>query len=133
MTLLIVTTISASILGALYIRLALNVIKYRRKYGVSVGDGGEEELLRAIRAHANLTEYAPIGLILIACLEMNAAPIFVTAPLALMFTIGRILHPLGMGAAGSALQPRVRGMQLTLFGVLALVIANLVLVVLNAF
>jgi len=131
--LLIVTSIAASLLGVLYVTLSLNVIKYRRKYGVSVGDGGEDELLRAIRAQANLTEYAPIGLILIACLEMNSASLLVTAPLALMFTVGRILHPLGMGAAGSALQPRVRGMQLTLFGILALVIANLLLLAFRAF
>ena len=130
---LIVTSIAASLLGVLYVTLSLNVIKYRRKYGVSVGDGGEDELLRAIRAQANLTEYAPIGLILIACLEMNSASLLVTAPLALMFTVGRILHPLGMGAAGSALQPRVRGMQLTLFGILALVIANLLLLAFRAF
>ena len=128
---LITTTIAASILGLLYFKLSLNVIKYRQKHGVSVGDGGEEGLLRAIRAQSNLTEYAPIGLILIACLELNAASWLVTAPLAAIFTLGRILHPFGMATANSPMQPRVRGMQLTLIGILALVIANVITVILH--
>lgn len=130
---LIITSIAASILGALYIRLSLNVIGYRRQYGVSVGDGGEEDLLRAIRAQGNLAEYAPVALILLACLEMNAAPWWLTAALAAAFVVGRVLHPLGMKTANSPMQPRVRGMQLTLYGILALVVANLVIVGLRLF
>lgn len=128
---LIVTGIAASILGLLYVRLSLNVIGFRRKHEVSVGDGGHEDLFRAIRAQANLAEYAPIALILIACLELNQAPIWLVALLAAAFVIGRILHPLGMKNANSPLQPRVRGMQLTLLSLLALGLVNLAVLALQ--
>ncbi|MFV1977190.1 MAG: MAPEG family protein [Candidatus Scalindua sp.] len=124
---IIVTAIAASVLGLLYVKLSLNVIGYRRKHGVSVGDGGNEDLLRVIRAHANLAEYAPIALILIASLEINHTPWWVTTVLATAFVLGRLLHPSGMKEAGSALKPRVRGMQLTLLSMIGLAVANLVI------
>jgi len=130
---LIVTAIAASVLGLLYVRLSLNVIGFRRKHGVSVGDGGHEDLLRAIRSQANLAEYAPIALILLACLELNQAPMWLTSVLAAAFVAGRLLHPLGMSNADHPLQPRLRGMQLTLIGMLAIVIANLGVVAMRIF
>lgn len=130
---LIVTAIAASVLGFLYVRLSLNVIGFRREHGVSVGDGGHEDLLRAIRSQANLAEYAPIALLLVACLELNQAPTWITSVLAASFVVGRLLHPVGMKSSNSPLQPRLRGMQLTLLSLLALGIANLVVVGLLAF
>lgn len=130
---LIVTAIAASVLGLLYVRLSLNVIGFRQKHGVSVGDGGHEDLLRAIRSQANLAEYAPIALLLVACLELNQAPIWITSILAASFVVGRLLHPIGMKSADSPRQPRLRGMQLTLLSLLALGIANLVVVGLLVF
>lgn len=122
---LVTTAIAASVLGLLTIRLSLNVIAFRRKHDVSLGDDGNEDLLRAIRAQANLAEYAPIGLILIACLEFNEGPWWLSSMLAFMFVLGRILHPMGMKDDTSPIKPRVRGMQLTLFALLGLAIANL--------
>lgn len=122
---LIVTAIAASVLGFLYFKLSLNVVGYRRKHKVSVGDGGQEDLLRAIRAQGNLAEYAPIALILMACLELNKAPWWVTAILAASFVLGRILHPMGIKDASAPMTMRVRGMQLTLWGIIALCVANL--------
>lgn len=130
---LTVTAIAASVLGLLYLRLSLNVIGFRRKHGVSVGDGGHEDLLRAIRSQANLAEYAPIALLLVACLELNQAPVWITSVLAASFVVGRLLHPIGMKRTDSRLKPRVRGMQLTLLSLLALGIANFVVVALLIF
>ncbi len=123
---LIITAISAAALAFLSVKLSLNVIAQRRKHGVSVGDGGNEDLLRAIRAQGNLAEYAPIALILLACLEWNQAPVWLTSILALAFIIGRLLHPLGMKGADHPMQPRVRGMQLTILSLIFLGVANLV-------
>lgn len=125
---LIVTAIAASVLGLLYVRLSLNVIGLRRQHGVSVGDGGHEDLLRAIRSQANLAEYAPIALLLVACLELNQTPTWITSILAASFVVGRLLHPIGMKRTDSPRQPRIRGMQLTLLSLLALGVANLVVV-----
>jgi uncharacterized membrane protein YecN with MAPEG domain len=71
---LLITSVIASILTIIFVRLSFGVIKLRRKNQVRIGTGGVEELERAIRAQANFAEYVPIGLILISCLEANAAP-----------------------------------------------------------
>ena len=128
---LVITAIAASILSFLYFKLALKVVTYRKKSQISVGYGDNEKLHRAIRAHANLTEYAPLGLILIACLEMNNAPWLLTAILALGFVSGRILHPMGMKVGDEAINLRANGMKLTLFSLIGLGASNLVVVIWN--
>jgi len=123
---LIITSISACVLGLLFVKLSFDVIGFRRTHGVGLGSGGHEDLDRAIRAHSNFSEYAPIALILIACLELNQAPIWLVASLALIVVVGRIIHPIGMKSASISWSPRVRGMQLTLLGIMALCIINLI-------
>ena len=68
----------------------------------------------------------PIGLILIACLEYNHAPYFLTVPLAILFLAGRILHPMGMKDGNISWSPRVKGMKLTLISLIGLSICNIV-------
>ena len=123
---LIVTGIVASILALLYVKLTFNVIGQRRQHKVGLGDGGHESLNRAIRAHGNLAEFAPIGLILIGCLEYNVAPYFLTAPMAVLFLAGRLLHPMGMKDATISWSPRVKGMQLTLVSIIGLSVCNII-------
>ena len=121
-----ITAVTASILSFLYIKLSLNIVAYRRKYKVSVGDGGHDDLLRAIRTQANLTEYAPVGLMLLMCLEINKAPLWLTVILATVFVVGRLLHPLGMKSKKSPMQPRVIGTVLTFLTLLFAALANIV-------
>ncbi|TNE62273.1 MAG: hypothetical protein EP335_13320, partial [Alphaproteobacteria bacterium] len=64
-----ITLITASFIGLLLIYLSYNVTKHRTRAKVSIGDGGDQDLLHAIRAQANLAEYAPIALILLGLLE----------------------------------------------------------------
>ena len=52
----LVTSIIASILTAILIKLSFAVIELRRKNKVGLGSGGHEELERAIRAQANFAE-----------------------------------------------------------------------------
>lgn len=130
---LIVTTISASILGLLLVKLSLNVIGFRQKHEISIGDGENEDLRRAMRIQANLCEYAPIGLILLACLELNHAPIWLTAILAAAFVTGRLMHPVGMKSPSAPWQYRVRGMKLTILALIALAVCNLILLAFNFF
>lgn len=126
---LIVTSISASVLAFLLVKLSLNVILLRRKYDVSVGDGGRDSLYRAIRAQGNLIEYAPIALILLGCLELNQGSHLITTTLASMFVIGRIMHPLGIKSAESPWQFRTLGMVFTLLSILMLGLLNIAFIV----
>jgi uncharacterized protein len=72
-TIPMITPIYAAILGLLGAALTANVIAARVATGVAAGDGSMARLARAIRAHANFVEQAPIALILIAFAETLAA------------------------------------------------------------
>ena len=68
LTLPITLTIAA---GAALVNIWLMIRcgQARTKGGVSIGDGGDEFLIRRMRAHANFVESAPFVLVLIAALE----------------------------------------------------------------
>ena len=92
-----ITLISASFLGLLLIYLSYNVTKHRASAKVSVGDGGDEGLQNAIRAHGNLIEYAPMALILIGLLEFREVNAMFVLGLAVAFVVGRYMHGLTFG------------------------------------
>jgi len=127
---LIVTAVSASVLGLWLVVLSANVIRLRRQLDVGLGDGGHDELYRATRAQANLVEYAPMGLLLLACLELNQAPGWLSVACAVCFVAGRLLHPIGIRRAESPWQCRVFGMVLTLTALIAMAVALLAVVLL---
>ncbi len=120
-----ITAVTAAILGLIFFRLSMNAIKFRHQYKVGLGSGGHEDLERAIRAQANFAEYVPISLILIACLELNAAPWWlVTAP-GVALIAGRLYHAKGMKELPPNFRHRVLGMKFTLFNLIALAALNL--------
>jgi len=89
--------------------LAYLVILARRKHKVSLGDGGNEHVTRAMRAHANAAEYVPaalIGLVLAALLE-PAFPDWLMNAAGLSLTVGRILHAIGIRQDGVPLSRRI--------------------------
>lgn len=53
-----VTPIFAAVLLLLVTLLAMNVSMLRMRHKVSLGDGGNKALTRAIRAHANALEHS---------------------------------------------------------------------------
>ena len=57
--------VCAGLLGLLGVVLTLQVGRLRGQKHVSLGDGGDPELLAAIRAHGNFMEFTPILLLLI--------------------------------------------------------------------
>jgi hypothetical protein len=118
-----ITSIYASLSALLIVRLSVAVIKLRRKNRVSVGDGGNEELQLAIRAHANAVEYIPITLFLLLTLELNGAPKILIHLLGATLLIGRILHAMGLSAKD--LRRRVLGMQITIYLLIGLAILNI--------
>jgi len=124
--LLIITPLMAAALVVIYVRLTLDVINIRRRDRVSLGDAGNDDLLKAMRAQANLTEWAPIAIILVGVLEINAAPIWLCALPAITFLAGRVLHPQGIVSSKKEnFKKRVLGMQLTIYSVMALAALNI--------
>lgn len=92
-----ITLIAASFLGLLLVYLSYSVSKERIRSKTSYGDGGHAELQRVIRAQANLTEYAPIGILLIGLLENSGLWTEMVMGLAAAFVIGRYMHGLTFG------------------------------------
>lgn len=115
--------IAANILILLW--LAVRVIARRFKGRVSMGDGGSEDLAKAIRTHGNAQEYIPAAMVALLCLALLAAPIWQVHALGGAFTLARLLHPMGM--SGGPLIFRQAGTVLTLssfaFFALALAVA----------
>jgi uncharacterized membrane protein YecN with MAPEG domain len=74
----------------------------RTTESVSIGDGGNEFVIRRMRAHANFVESAPFILILIAALEVTGGTDNMLWGLGIVYIVGRLAHGLGMdgGALG---------------------------------
>ena len=122
---LIVTSIIAAILTIIFVKLSLAVIGLRRKNKVGLGSGGHEDLERAIRAQGNFAEYAPFGIILIACLELNGAPWWLVAIPGIVLIVGRLIHAKGIQVPPPDFSKRVLGMKLTFTTLITLAILNL--------
>ncbi|MBU3550963.1 MAPEG family protein [Polynucleobacter sp. MWH-Berg-3C6] len=122
---LLVTSIIASLLTIIFIKLSFAVIGLRRKNKVGLGSGGHDDLERAIRAQGNFVEYVPFGIILIACLELNGAPWWLVLIPGITLIVGRLIHAVGINEPPPNFSKRVMGMKLTFNTLIALVILNL--------
>lgn len=122
---LIITSIIASILTIIFIKLSFAVIGLRRKNKIGLGNGGHESLERAIRAQGNFAEYVPFGIILIACLELNDAPWWMLVIPGIALIIGRLIHAVGINEPPPDFSKRVLGMKLTFGSLITLVAMNL--------
>jgi len=127
--LLWVTALTTSVLGGLYVRLALAVVKIRRREKISIGSSENDALARAIRIHSNFSEYVPISVILLALLEIHQGPKLLLVVLGLAMILGRVFHSFGLvdDSVGS-LKKRTLGMQLTLWTIIALCVFNVLAV-----
>lgn len=76
--------------------LAFRVVSHRFRGKISTGDGGSDDLATAIRVHGNATEYIPAMLIGLLALAFLQAPSWLIHALGVTFTIGRLMHPIGM-------------------------------------
>jgi uncharacterized membrane protein YecN with MAPEG domain len=86
--------VQAALLMLMGVVLALTVIERRRSVRASIGDGGNKGLAKAIRAHANFSEYAPFAIasyILLALAGVSAIHI-----LGSVFLVGRVAHAAGL-------------------------------------
>ena len=64
-----ITGVYAAILSLIFMFLSVRVISIRRSDKIAIGSGGNADLERAIRSHANFAEYVPLALILMLLVE----------------------------------------------------------------
>lgn len=91
-----VTAVFAAITAVLMLALACRVGTFRLRYRQGLGVNDDPGFQVAVRAHGNLTEYAPIALILMAIGELNGVSAQAVYWVGLSFVAGRLLHVLGM-------------------------------------
>lgn len=115
-----ITGIYAAFAALLVIFLSWRVIRRRRSARIGIGDGGDHELARRIRVHANAVEYLSIGLILLLLVEMNQARPLIVHIFGSALLVGRLMHAFGMSRSSGASPGRVYGMLLTLAVMLAM-------------
>ncbi|MEO1657552.1 MAG: MAPEG family protein [Pseudomonadota bacterium] len=109
-----VTSLAAASLGLLLLPLALMVSMQRVKLGnVVFGHADNDTLLRRIRAHGNLIEYAPLSLILLGLSEAQNASSWLVTTSAVLLVFGRYMHAAGTLIAPSSAPPRAIGMLMT--------------------
>lgn len=118
-----ITALYASLLAALMIWLSFQVIKQRRSNQVAYADGGVESLQIARSAQGNAVDYIPITLILMALVEYNGAPAIWIHVIGLSFLVGRWMH--ADGILNKRFKGRVRGMKVTIFAMVGLIVSNL--------
>jgi len=97
-----VTLTAAAAAAILSIWLMARVGQVRTSEKVSIGDGGNEHVIRRMRAHANFVESAPFVLALLAVIELSGKGAVWLPYVAGAYFIGRILHAFGMEAEGFA-------------------------------
>lgn len=118
MQLSITLTIAAAA-ALLNIWLMLRVGKVRSADNVLIGDGGNENVIRRMRAHSNFIESAPLVLILIGAIEFSIGTNMVLWVVSALYIMGRISHAFGMDG-GSLEKGRVLGTVITLLTLLGL-------------
>lgn len=120
-----VTTAIVGVLALAQVPLTVLVSYMRGKTGIQFLDGGNEALLRRIRAHANFVETVPITLLAMMCAELAGHPGSALWRGGVCLIIGRAIHvwaalkPQGWGL------PRIAAMLLTFYAMAGFAIAAL--------
>jgi uncharacterized protein len=91
-----ITLTAAGAAALINLWLAIRVGQVRTREKVMIGDGGNENVIRRMRAHANFTEFTPFILILIGAIELATGTSTWLWAISSIFLVGRLLHAFGM-------------------------------------
>ena len=121
-----VTSLFSAILFFLYYDLAKNVIQIRRNNKIAIGFAKNKELEQAIAAHSNFNQYVPLGLIMMACMELNKIHFSIIFLVGISFTFGRIIHAKSFLKKTMDLKQRVQGMKFTFWTMIVMAVLNII-------
>lgn len=91
-----VTALYGALIMFLAVGLAIYVSSLRRRLEVPRGDGGHDEIARAVRAHGNLTEHAPLIVLLLLIAELCGGAPTALHLIGATLLVARIAHAFGM-------------------------------------
>ena len=109
----ILSALTAGVLVVMQMALMLTVVRARRRNRQSIGDGGNAELLAAIRRHGNFAENAAIFIAGFALLEVLGGNRTVIATMCAAFVVGRISHVIGLSMENTVNPFRITGIVIT--------------------
>ena len=112
-----ITLVIAAAAALLNIWLGFRIGSIRTREKIFIGDGGNDTLIRRMRAQANNLENTPYVLVLLAAVELAAGYHVWLSVLAVAYIIGRILHAFGMDGVRWA---RMAGTLITMLTLLVL-------------
>lgn len=122
---LTITAIYAGILALIILALGINVTMHRVKLRISLGDGGNPQMLRMIRLHANAIEYVPLALLLMAIYEINGGWHAALHLIGIALVLARLAQSWNMWSTEIAGPGRIAGQTLTWASLGALALLNL--------
>lgn len=108
-----VTLFFAACCALMQCLLTVLVIRRRLKAGVYFLDGGDDPLLRRIRAHGNFAETVPMALLLMALLEFSGLGRVWLIVFGVALLLGRVIHATSL-LTNHAAWSRSLGMALTI-------------------
>jgi uncharacterized protein len=117
----LITSLYAAPLGLMALALTAHVIMLRAKTGVSIMDGGNNQLAERIRRHGNFTEFVPLILLLMALAELDGVGVMWLHITGALLVIGRLLHALGLKYDKPTAFGRVAGASLTMLAALVVI------------
>lgn len=109
-----ITLLYAALCTLLVLFLAARVMARRLSHKIGLGDGGDAELARRVRAHANAVEYLPLALLLLGGMELNGYPDTVIHAFGATLLVSRLLHAWGLSRSAGRSLGRFYGTALTL-------------------
>ena len=117
-----ITGIYAALAALLVLALAVRVMLRRMSARIGIGDGGDHELHKRIRAHANAIEYLPLGLILLLLVELNQTLPALVHAFGIALIVGRVLHAAGLSRSSATSAGRMLGIAATVLTIAAMAV-----------
>ncbi len=108
-----ISALYAALIVLLLIALAVPISRLRHARRVGLGDGGDQDLARAIRVHANLLEWALPALLLLLIAELTRASPLLLHACGIALILARVLHAIGLTRSGGYSFGRFWGTGLT--------------------
>lgn len=96
MIILPTTLCAAAAAAAINTWLSIRIGMIRASKKISIGDGGDMELVARMRAQANFIENTPIVLMMIAAIELARTANPYLLGVAAIYMLGRVAHGIGM-------------------------------------
>jgi uncharacterized membrane protein YecN with MAPEG domain len=103
----------AGLLALLFMFLTVRVGRARMQTKIGIGDGGDHNLQKVIRVHANFAEFVPLALLLLFMVEMQQSSVLFLHVLGGLLFVSRVLHALGLSKTSKLSFGRVVGAGLT--------------------